>query len=281
MLPTSSFYDALTARTREYFAELILSLPALIFGLIVALFFWWLAGRLRTRLAFFSKVAGWPVEVELLVGQILYVGVLVGGAVVVLGIWGQNVTGLVAGLGVVGIAVGFALRNILENFVAGVLLLIQRPFSVGDQIKSGAFEGEVEEISLRATALRTPDHRQIVIPNATLYTNPVTNLTRYPHRRSTVTLTVDPEQTLDLVRGTIIEMVGAVEGVLPHPAPETVVTGLDAGKVTLEVRFWTDSRGATVNRVASQVVQALTAVATQVAADQAIPFQVVKVTTPG
>ncbi|MCZ7575454.1 MAG: mechanosensitive ion channel family protein [Ardenticatenaceae bacterium] len=277
MPPSSLFYDILIARAREYITGLFLSLPALVFGLIVAIFFWWLARRLRIQVSSSAKATHWPLEIELLIGQVVYFATLVLGIVVVLEIWGQNVSGLVAGLGVVGIAVGFALRNILENFIAGVLLLIQRPFGIGDQIKSGAFEGEVEGISLRATMLQTPDRRQIIIPNATLYTSPIVNLTRYSLRRSGLTLTVNTAQTLDQARQAIGEIVRTVEGVLPTPPPAAVVTGLEDQKITLEVHFWTASDMSTVNQVSSRVVQALAASAEEGATGGPPPIQMLKV----
>ncbi len=86
-----------------------------------------------------------------------------------LGIWGIDVLGLIAGLGVIGLAVGFALRDILENFLAGILLLLQRPFGLGELIEVAGQTGRVSEISLRATTLLTDQGEEVIIPNAMVY----------------------------------------------------------------------------------------------------------------
>jgi len=272
----SAFYDALAAHAAQYLANLVVNIPGLLFGILVALFFWWLAGRLRARFLSFSETRGWPVEIELLVAQIIYVTVLFIGTLVVVELWDQDVTPLIASIGVVGGAVGFALRNILENFIAGILLLVQRPFGIGDQIKSGDFQGEVEAINLRATLIRTSDYRQVIIPNAAIYTSSVVNLTRYPWRRSTLVLAVPAQPDLEATCRAILERLRSVDGVLSDPAPEVVVTGLDPSGVKLEARYWTEPRGATVNRVASRVVHTLAEVSAAGPADHPAPLQILK-----
>ncbi|HYN88163.1 MAG TPA: mechanosensitive ion channel family protein [Ardenticatenaceae bacterium] len=257
MSSLNSFYVTLRVLAEQYLARLILRIPTFVLGLLAALFFLWLARWVRRRFYAFCERRAWPAEIELLLSQTIYVAILVTGLVAVLGIWGLNVTGLVAGLGIVGVATGFALQQILANFIAGVLLLIQRPFALGDQIKSGEFQGEVSAVTLRATLLRTSDNREIIIPNATIYTSSIVNLTRYRQRRTGLPLTLGGGHDLDEARRAILETVRAVEGVLREPSPDLVATGSDESGTAFELQYWTDSAPAVVNATGARVVAAL------------------------
>jgi len=108
-----------------------------------------------------------------LLGHILYVGTVLLGVLTALGVLGVNITALVAGLGLTGFAVGFALRDIISNLLAGMLIILYSPFRVGDTIKVGAFEGRVVEVNLRYTVVEREGER-ILIPNSTMFTNIIT-----------------------------------------------------------------------------------------------------------
>src|SRR5262245_55560218 len=121
-----------------------------------------------------------PREIGDLLGRIARIGILLLGLLVVLELlgWGQAALSFVAGLGIAGIVIGFALQDIVKQFAAGVLLLMLRPFRVGDQVKIGAFEGRVVEVQIRATVLKTKDGDEVMIPNADVYTNAIVNSSR-------------------------------------------------------------------------------------------------------
>src|SRR6202051_4343670 len=120
-------------------------------------------------------------------------------------------------LGIGGVAIGFAFQNILQNFLAGLLLLWAEPFRIGDEIKLDSFEGIVEEIQTRATMVKTFDGRRIVIPNADLFTHPVTINTALDIRRWEYDLTLKGMQNLDEIKTLIVKTVSKVPGVLPDP----------------------------------------------------------------
>src|SRR5882762_7634211 len=126
-------------------------------------------------------------------------------------------------LGIGSVAIGFAFQNILQNFLAGLLLLWTEPFRVGDQIRLDPFEGTVEDIETRATTIKTYDGRRVIIPNADLFTHPVTINTAFDARRWESEITVDSaEQDLASLKSRIVQTVQHAEGVLPKPAPEAM-----------------------------------------------------------
>lgn len=145
---------------------------------------------------------------------------------------------LVQFLGIGTVAIGFAFRDVLQNFLAGILLLITEPFRIGDQIKYEDFEGVVEDIQTRATMLRTYDGRRIVIPNANLFTNSVTVNTAFETRRLEHDIGIGYGDDIERARNVILEAMRGVEEVLKDPPPEALVAGFAASSVTMRVRWW-------------------------------------------
>ena len=128
---------------------------------------------------------------------------------------------LVQLLGISSVAIGFAFRDILQNFLAGILLLLTEPFKIGDQIRFGDYEGVVEDIQTRATMIRTYDSRRIVIPNAELFTNSVTVNTAFQHRRREYDVGIGFGDDVERAKELMLEATRAVEGVVADPAPVT------------------------------------------------------------
>lgn len=136
-------------------------------------------------------------------------------------------------LGIGGVAIGFAFCDVLQNLLAGILILLTRPFRIGDQIRQGDVGGAVEDVWVRATVLRTYDNRRILIPNASLFTSQIEVITAYERRRLSFPLTIGNGDEIALARRTIVGALGAVPGVLPEPPPEALVTGLGAAGVDM------------------------------------------------
>jgi small conductance mechanosensitive channel len=174
------------------------------------------------------------------------VGRLAQGALVMLGLLVALVIALptfrpgqlVQLLGISSVAVGFAFRDILQNFLAGILLLLTEPFRIGDQIRFGEYEGIVEDIQTRATMLRTYDSRRIVIPNAELFTNSVTVNTAYEHRRLEYDVGIGYGDDTERAKELMLEAMKGVEGVLADPAPDVLLVGLAGSTVNLRARWW-------------------------------------------
>jgi small-conductance mechanosensitive channel len=141
-------------------------------------------------------------------------------------------------LGITSVAVGFAFRDVLQNFLAGLILLFHEPFRIGDQIKLGEFEGTVEEIETRATMIRTYDARRIVVPNASLFNNPITVNTAFDKRRVEIDLGIGYGDDVAHAKEVILRGIRHLSEVLKDPPPEVLVVGLAASSVTLRIRWW-------------------------------------------
>ncbi len=141
-------------------------------------------------------------------------------------------------LGISGVAIGFAFRDILQNFLAGILILLTEPFRIDDQIVFKGFEGTVESIETRATTMRTYDGRRIVIPNSELFTNSVMVNTAFENRRLEYDVGIGYGDDIDLAKRLILEALRSVDGVLSEPAPDVLVMELAESTVNIRVRWW-------------------------------------------
>lgn len=157
---------------------------------------------------------------------------------------------LLASLGILSVAAGFAFRDVLENLLAGALLLLRDPFKAGDEIRSGAHEGEVEGVTARETILRTFDGRRVLVPNARIGAEPLEVLTHHPRSRSSFTIPVGTDAEAEVVRALAVRALDGVPAVLDEPPPDAVLIEVNADALVLECRYWTaaDRRSATAAR---------------------------------
>lgn len=147
--------------------------------------------------------------------------------------------GLLAGGGATAIILGFAFREVGENLLAGLFLMLSRPFRIGDLIRSGGLpEGTVRAVDLRNTHIRAADGSDIFIPNAHVFNQPLVNFTRDGLRRPIFTVGIDYHDPLDVVRAEILDRMSGVEGVLERPEPRVMVVEFAAPFVLLEVTVW-------------------------------------------
>ncbi|BAY92746.1 MULTISPECIES: mechanosensitive ion channel family protein [unclassified Tolypothrix] len=145
---------------------------------------------------------------------------------------------LVQLLGISGVAIGFAFRDILQNFLAGILILLTEPFQINDQIVFKNFEGTVENIETRATTIRTYDGRRIVIPNSELFTNSVTVNTAFESRRLEYDVGIGYGDDIDRAKQLIFQAMQSVDEVLSDPAPDVLVMELAESTVNIRARWW-------------------------------------------
>ncbi|PAX54318.1 mechanosensitive ion channel family protein [Brunnivagina elsteri] len=145
---------------------------------------------------------------------------------------------LVQLLGISGVAIGFAFRDILQNFLAGILILLTEPFQINDQIVFKNFEGTVENIQTRATIIKTYDGRRIVIPNAELFTNSVTVNTAFENRRLEYDVGIGYGDDIDWAKQLMLEALHSVDEVLKDPAPDVLLMELAGSSVNIRVRWW-------------------------------------------
>ena len=223
----------------QLYRDVVSSLPlvgiavvVLILGIAVAL----LATHLARRAL--GRVTHDPVVLDFTV-RILRITAIVAVALLALSIAGVRVGPALAGLGLAGLALAFAVQSILENFIAGLVLLVRRPFRSGDQIRTNDFEGTVLNMDLRVTRLIDYNGELILIPNVDVYTKSVVNLTRRGKRRTVVTIGIDYRDDHDAAREVIRDAVAAVDGVLDDPPVEVLLCELGESSVDFEIRYWT------------------------------------------
>ena len=182
-----------------------------------------------------------------------YVAVALG-LVVALSIGGVNLGVLIGSLGLATVALGFALQDIVSNFTAGIVLLLEHPFTEGDHIAIAEAEGEVEEIRVRATRLRAPDGQLVLVPNKLLFTQVVTNSTATMRRRVEVLLEVPYGQDAARATEILLEVAAGLEGVSDDPEPRLLTQQLGQGARRLRLTFWVDSRSDDPDRVRSELL---------------------------
>jgi len=145
---------------------------------------------------------------------------------------------LISALGITGIAIGFAFKDIFENFLAGILILINEPFRIGDQIIFGGFEGTVEKIETRATMIRTYDGRLVVIPNAELFKGSFIVNTAFPERRLEYDVTIGNGDDIAMAKKVMLGVLDRLPGIEPTPAPDALVLDYAENGVTIRIRWW-------------------------------------------
>ena len=195
-------------------------------------------------------------HVVVVVATLAFYGAVAVGLVVALSLGGVNLGVLVGSLGLATVALGFALQDIVSNFTAGIVLLLEHPFTEGDHIAIAEAEGEVEEIQVRATRLRAPDGQLVIVPNKLLFTQVVTNATATMRRRVEVPLEVPYGQDAARARELLLAAAAEVDGVAEDPAPRVLTNDLGQGTRSLRLWFWVDSRSDDPLRVRSEVLEA-------------------------
>jgi small conductance mechanosensitive channel len=181
-------------------------------------------------------------HVRVVVGTLAFYVAIALGLVVALSLGGVNLGVLVGSLGLATVALGFALQDIVSNFTAGIVLLLEHPFTEGDQIAIDEAEGEVEEIRIRATRLRAPDGQLVLVPNKLLFTNVLRNASATMRRRVEVRLEVPYGQDAARARELLLAAAAEAEGVSGDPEPRLLTQDLGQGARSLRLWFWVDSR---------------------------------------
>ncbi len=232
--------DTIPNTLQDMLADLITFLPRLIVALLIFVLSLYLAGLLARliRTALTRRKA--DQEITLLIHQLTRWGIIILGAFTALQHIGFNVNAFLAGLGILGFTVGFALQDVSKNFVAGVLLLLEQPFDLGDVIEVSGFIGKVGAVEPRATELHTFDGQTVLIPNAEVFTSPIKNYSRYPKRRVDLTVGVAYGSDLAKVRQTVLDVVASIPGVVDDPPPRVVFNNFGASSIDFTVYYWVD-----------------------------------------
>jgi small conductance mechanosensitive channel len=268
---------ALLASLEGIWNGFLAQIPFLLIGLVVFAAFAILARMVRRLIIAAGERTRVQESLALLLGRLAY------SAVIVLGLFMAAVVvfpdfkagDLITGLGISSVAIGFAFKDILQNFFAGVLLLWRQPFVVGDQIRSGDFEGTVEQIDVRSTRLRTYDGERVVLPNGQVYMNAILVRTAYDKRRVKFTVGVGYPDSIEHARSVLEGVLTRTEGVLPEPGPWIYVSELAPSSVNFVVYFWVSSEQANVLRVSDRVATGIKLALDEAKIDMPFPHRVV------
>jgi small-conductance mechanosensitive channel len=211
------------------------------------------------------------------IGRLVYIAAAILAALIAVTIAFPSMTPgrLISTLGIGGIAIGFAFKDIFQKLLAGVLILLRHPFRVGDEITTGEFTGTVEDIETRATWLRTYDGRRVIIPNGDVYTKPVTVISAYDMLRSEYDVGIGYGDDLGQAKEIALEAMCSVDGVLVEPAPDVLVWGLGESSKNIRIRWWTSPKRADVLRIRGEVLRAVAEAISGAGLDLPFPTQVV------
>jgi small-conductance mechanosensitive channel len=195
--------------------------------------------------------------VVLLLSRVYYYSIIIFGIITALSAAGLNVSALVAGLGLTGFALGFALKDVLSNLLSGIMLLLYQPFRIGDQIKMGEHEGTIQMIRMRDTVVRAYDGRSIIIPNTKLITEVVINNTASKLVREAVVVRLAPDADVKEARELILQVMERIPAVAGRTERPVRVLGTDEASTELEARFWFDPRHTNRVEIKSEIAGAI------------------------
>ena len=180
---------------------------------------------------------------------------------------------LLSGLGIGSVAIGFAFKDILQNLLSGILILLRQPFRIGDQIVVNGYEGTVEDIETRATYIRTYDGRRVIIPNAIIYASAFVVNTAFDARRSEYDVGVGGAEDWGPAASLMTAAASKCEGVLNEPAPEALPFGIDPYQNTIRLRWWTAPDQASVLHTRARVIRTVQSALSAAGVEMPFPTQ--------
>lgn len=241
MIEIHRTFNLLSNKLVGWVQQFILLLPNLLITLLLltATVF---AARLTRRVlaSFLPRVSPGAVTLHSLISTLAYVAVLLVGTFFGLEVLGldKTVTSLLAGVGIVGLALGFAFQDIAANFISGIIIAVQRPFIVGDVIQTDAFFGTIERINLRTLDLRQVTGELVRVPNRKVFESAVTNFTVTTRRRVDVECGVAYSSDLAQVRDVVLAAMADFPELLTEPPPQVMFTSFADSAISFSLRFW-------------------------------------------
>ncbi len=257
-----TFITDIWQETLQYYDGLVAFAPKLIMALILVITVWFISQKIRNlfRNRLRSRMED-PLLADFLSTMIRAVIVIVGWvfAFKILGLGGITAS-ILAGAGITAFIIGFALRDIGENFLAGIIMAFKRPFRIGDFVETTGIRGTVLALNIRDTQLKTPDGKDVYIPNANIIKNPLTNFTIDGFLRYDFVVGLPAASDYSTTMEEIFNAVTQVKGVLKNRRKTTVyITGIAPGKVDVTVSFWIDTFVAkdSAEKIRSEVIHAV------------------------
>ena len=217
----------------EYGSRVLLALVTLAVG-------WWLINRLTAKIGQLLALRKADLALQGFISSLANIILKILLIVSVASMIGIQTTSFVAAIGAAGLAIGLALQGSLANFAGGVLILLFRPFKIGDWIEAQGVSGTVDSIQIFHTVLRTGDNKTVIVPNGNLSNGIITNYNRQPTRKVVFDVGVDYEADLQKVREVLLSLADDPR-VLKQPAPVVVVTALGDSAITMSLRVWVNT----------------------------------------
>jgi small conductance mechanosensitive channel len=275
-----NIFDQISQQVDAGLKEAPLLLERLIVGLIV-----FGIGYLITRLlqhAVVRAVRRTPggVAVEHALSRVIAIVGITLSLLTALSTVGVDINALIAALGLTSLAIGLALKDTIENAITGVLLLIQRPFKVGDVVQVASVTGTVVDVAIRTTKIKSVDGLHVLIPNRHVYDAVITNWSYYPQRRVTMTVGVAYETDLARAYRALSEAVTTTPGVLAEPALTVSFEGFDESSIRMVLRFWIEWQNTNAINLQTQLTQVIMEVARREGINLPYPIRTVLLQNP-
>ncbi|MHC8337939.1 mechanosensitive ion channel family protein [Pseudomonas sp. HLT2-19-2] len=214
----------------EYGSRVLLAILTLAIG-------WWLISKVAQKLGGLLALRNADLALQGFISSLANIILKVLLVVSVASMIGVETTSFVAAIGAAGLAIGLALQGSLANFAGGVLILLFRPFRIGDWIEAQGVAGTVDSIQIFHTVLRTGDNKTIIMPNGNLSNGIITNTNRQPTRKVVFDVGVDYEADLQKARNVLLDL-AKDERILADPAPQAVISTLGDSSITVSLRVW-------------------------------------------
>ncbi len=260
--------------SKELIGSSVKILPGLLTALILILLTRYAAQFIRQLATQVGKRTVRSKSLQLLLSKTCYITVWVVGVLIacVAAFPGLRLGDIIATLGLGSVAIGFAFQDIFKNFLAGILLLLQEPFRIQDQVIIGDYEGTVERIDIRTTKIRTYTGEQVLLPNATVFTSAVQVRTAFNSRRTDLAVGVDYNTPLSDAAEILQRTIQEVDGVLGNPNPEVDLVSFGDSSIDFIVRYWTLPQQKEVRQTQTKAIVAIKKAFDQ--ADINIPYPI-------
>lgn len=224
--------DQLLPLLVNYGSQLLLALVTLLVG-------WWLIGRVTRAVQALMQRRSVDPTLHGFISTLVNIGLKALLLISVAGMVGIETTSFIALIGAAGLAVGLALQGSLANFAGGILILVLRPFRVGEYIQAQGVEGTADNIQIFHTVLKTADNKTVIVPNGTLSNGNIINFSRQPTRRVSIDLRISYGDNVKHARKVLLQLAHADSRVLKDPAPAVWLAALGESSVDLSLRVWT------------------------------------------
>ncbi|MEM8963102.1 MAG: mechanosensitive ion channel family protein [Acidobacteriota bacterium] len=237
---TTSALDLVMDKLGTWYLELVKLLPNLVVAVVVLLIFWLLAKLVRRIVRRIVERVSENAPVAGLLSSLAFIAVIAIGLFISLGLLelDKTVTSLLAGAGVIGLALAFAFQDLAANFVSGVMISIRKPYKLGDLIETNDHVGKVDQVDLRNTVLHTPDGKLVMVPNKAVFENVIVNHTSTGRRRVDLPVGVSYADDLEKAKELAIRAVEGVESRIADTKIEFFYEAFGGSSIDFIIRFW-------------------------------------------